>query len=463
MNSHPFSFAGLDHGANRITCPPEIAGGFEAAQQLHADAPQIDQLAQKFLKSGPQAQKIRFFPNLDKLKLGFYCSFSAGDREKLFKILDSAKKSAQENDSGIEPIDFGKYYDFLCFSQGKRGGFGYHISKDDVHIFFSKRENIEKTPNIYCEIGSKSCWAPGHLQVVSQLIDFINHVGGIIEKHKISETHLCCDAVGQKLQDLPIAGRENWVCRVQQVGHFQKYESLHGVNSVSLTDTGVCMGGKCSIHSVIYDKIYEGKRHPDKQAVFLDSWGESSWDEICVTRVEYHLRREILKQFKIDTYSELIENLGNLWTYLTEDWQRLVLGADRQNRHQDRAVLHPFWADLQKVVFGDGWTSDLVREQPPPSGDLEGLIKSAAGYAMSISTLLKVESNQIERCVDLFSSCIKKYLYSLFFDSAKVPIPGKEGVLVTKFEKKMLEKKSRLWPILTGLAAPLPSFVGVGS
>ncbi len=446
----------LPQGASRITCPLELAGGPQAAQQPDAGSPSPSPCPPSV------SQSLKFFPNFDKLKIGFYCSFSVDDRKKVFAVLDAQRAAARDNDAGLSLVDFGGDWLFQCHAAGKKGGFGYHISRDDVHLFFSARENISLTPNVYIEIGSKSCWRPGHLLVVGQLIDFINFLGGVIEKHKISEVHMCCDAVGIKISELPVSDRSNWVCRVHQIGTFQKYENLRGVTAVSFADSelsgrgqiqvsGVSMGSKCAIHSVLYDKIYEGRRHPEKQAVFLDAWGEADWEGLSVTRVEYHLKREILKQFKIDTYDHLIENSDNIWAYLTNEWQRLVIPGqvDRENRHQDRALLHPFWQEIQTVKFGDGWSRDLIRETPPPSADVETMIRSVAGYALSLGVIAGVSPDDSVGCSALVSKLIRKYLISL--DNEFEGMDEK-----SKFYVKMNNRKARLLPFRFGLSVSLP-------
>lgn len=443
-------------GANRITCPLELAAGHQAGHQPDGGSPSPSPCPPSV------SQSLKFFPNFDKLKIGFYCSFSVDDRKKVFAVLDSKRAVARENDAAVSVIDFGSDWLFQCHAAGKKGGFGYHISRDDVHLFFSTRENISQTPNLYLEIGSKSCWRPGHLLVVGQIIDFINFLGGVIENHKVSEVHLCCDVVGQKIGELPVSDRSNWVCRVHQTGTFQKYENLRGVTAVSFADSelsgrgqiqvsGVSMGSKCTIHSVVYDKIYEGRRHPEKQAVFLDAWGESDWEGLAVTRVEYHLKREILKQFQIDTYDQLIENSDNVWAYLTGEWQRLVVPGqvDRENRHQDRALLHPFWQEIQTVKFGDGWSRDLIRETPPPSADIETMIRSMAGYALSLGVIVGVGPDDSNGCSALVSKLIRNHLISL--DNEFDEMEEK-----SKFYVKMKNRKARLLPFRFGLPVPLP-------
>lgn len=53
--------------------------------------------------------------------------------------------------------------------------------------------------------------------------------------------------------------------------------------------------GKGDIMMRIYDKILELRHSASKQATFADSWGVEKYDEQPVARVEFQLRREILK------------------------------------------------------------------------------------------------------------------------------------------------------------------------
>ena len=71
----------------------------------------------------------------------------------------------------------------------------------------------------------------------------------------------------------------------------------------------------------IYDKCRELKARPQKMWE-THLWGEHK-DCKTVTRVEFQLRREMLKQLDINTLDDLQSRIGEIWAYLTQMWFRL--------------------------------------------------------------------------------------------------------------------------------------------
>ncbi|MHB1769409.1 MAG: hypothetical protein ACYCUV_16335 [Phycisphaerae bacterium] len=70
----------------------------------------------------------------------------------------------------------------------------------------------------------------------------------------------------------------------------------------------------------IYNKTQELKVHPEKQ------WEAQNWnnpDAPHVTRVEFQIRREKLKQFDINSLTELNDRINGTWAYLTRAWFQL--------------------------------------------------------------------------------------------------------------------------------------------
>jgi len=89
----------------------------------------------------------------DRLKVGLYAIF---ENPAFFERLHDVKMAAKEANTEI-PISFSDHGDlvFNMHSTGRKGGFSFHLSRADVHIFLSTRKDI-KTPNIWLDIGSES-------------------------------------------------------------------------------------------------------------------------------------------------------------------------------------------------------------------------------------------------------------------------------------------------------------------
>ncbi len=116
--------------------------------------------------------------------------------------------------------------------------------------------------------------------------------------------------------------------------------------------TGVSIGTDIKLR--VYDKRYELRTDPLKWGVFADKY--DGIPEI-LTRVEFQLRRNALKEFKtgdierIEGVESYLTVRDQLWRYLTEDWFRLTADkVDKDNNHQSRAATWLFWEAVQNAV-----------------------------------------------------------------------------------------------------------------
>ena len=381
---------------------------------------------------------------LDRLKIGFYVQW---DSPLFLESLDNAKIAAKESDD-LHPVTFSEEGDlvFNCHATGRKGGFGYHLSRCDVNLFFSKRKDTN-TPNVWVDIGSESCWSPGYVNVLFDIKRLITNQGGYIYKDTVSEAHLCADFIGLDIEEVPIDNFKLWITRAN---HFNNYQDRSGQLGVTISQdegelpasdllqTGIEFG-RGDIMLRIYDKTKELKRSISKQQVFASAWDQPTFDHLPVTRVEYQLRRPVLKQMNINSFSELEENKASLWKYCTTEWTRLTFfEADRTNRHQDRAIIHPWWTQVQSIKnFGHGET--IKREHKRSSKDTEPLKQMIAGCAMTIGTILERKVTDYEGVIAFGQGIMEAAIRALWND--------KDDKGVSEFEKRMKKRWSEVWPL----------------
>lgn len=90
----------------------------------------------------------------------------------------------------------------------------------------------------------------------------------------------------------------------------------------------------------IYDKAAEIRNSHKKW--LRDIWGCAA--QANVWRVEFQLRRPLLKAFLINTLGRLRHHLAGLWETLTADWASLRPPEPGNTR---RRRLHPCWMAVQ--------------------------------------------------------------------------------------------------------------------
>lgn len=92
----------------------------------------------------------------------------------------------------------------------------------------------------------------------------------------------------------------------------------------------------------VYDKSAEIRESSQKDW-FYALWGGVTED---VWRIEFQVRKDILRRFSIRTFADLDAGAGDLLRYLMHEHTTLRVKSDDSNR--SRWPLHPLWALLQR-------------------------------------------------------------------------------------------------------------------
>lgn len=94
----------------------------------------------------------------------------------------------------------------------------------------------------------------------------------------------------------------------------------------------------------VYDKSAEIAEASAK------TWFHPLWGGVTenVWRVEFQVRKEVLKRFSIRTFEDLFTGCGDVLRYLVQEHTTLRVRQDDSNR--SRWPLHPLWAMLQEHV-----------------------------------------------------------------------------------------------------------------
>ncbi len=128
----------------------------------------------------------------------------------------------------------------------------------------------------------------------------------------------------------------------------------------------------------VYDKTAE-IRESSQKTWFHDLWGgvtENVW------RIEFQVRKELLKRFGLRTFADLFDGCGDLLRYLVHEHTTLRVRQDDSNR--SRWPLHPLWALLQEHVATLP-AQGVVREVDPD----ERLFEQMMRLAVSVEGYLK--------------------------------------------------------------------------
>ena len=334
-------------------------------------------------------------------------------------------KVKKEALQATEPEECVSHYagrDWNLFRTGARM-FAYRLKCGDVSLLLSSRGANSNIPSARLEIGSLT--AQAELQDTLWGIQvYLPQIGGKIVKEQVSEVHLAVDFIGLSIGELDLDNRHRWIARARGWTPYYSHWKLMGVSV-----------GKGDIMLRCYDKVRELREATHKQEVFARLWCVSHFDDLPVTRVEYQLRRPVLKDFKgLDCVSgltraeDLLLALASLWSYCTADWTRFMEQAvDRANRHQDRGRLAAFWEAVKGVVWSDVF--EVMRKRPEMHKDLSRLRKQVLGGMMSVIAFFQQDIYDFRAIVEMAKQLIEEDLRAFQRDEAE-------------FEKRMMRKRN---------------------
>lgn len=352
---------------------------------------------------------IRVHRGVDFLKVNYWLQWHEFN---FLEIMDHMKRMLQDTEDEQVAVFRSKGLEWNLQRTGT-SKFTYRLKSGDVTLLFSRRAPQGNIPNFRLEIGSLTAQT-SLLQTVNDIRHWLERQGAEFQKERVAEVHLAADFIGLDIKTLDIENQDRWIQRSHSFSPYYEHRKL----------TGISMG-KGDFMLRLYDKVAELKRAEHKQEVFRDLWKVTTFNDHPVTRVEYQLRRPVLKEFNhleycngIDTVKQLFFALRAIWKYATTDWARFMnTMIDRDNKHQSRALYSDFWGIVRAVA----WTgiAELRREKKTKHKDIEALRKQARGILMSVAAFFVQSSEEIDEIVRHSQELIEKDLREFFEDRAK--------------------------------------------
>ena len=158
---------------------------------------------------------------------------------------------------------------------------------------------------------------------------------------KVSRVDLCADfAMPLPRIDLGV----EVVSRGRKRGRHAQIDTSEAADWQSGTRATGYQIGKGDLMARFYDKREE-ILHTGK-VWFEDLWREQGWDgESPVTRYELQFRRNILKEFNVDSPGDLGYQRSELWAYGTEEW--ITVREPTPDTNRARWPTKRFWRDVQ--------------------------------------------------------------------------------------------------------------------
>lgn len=261
-----------------------------------------------------------------------YLSYRGSLRLGVEKLLGQFKQQAQSRDPELRALaqyPVGNYL-FEVSDKGSRR-FAFVLTDSSYRVELAK-SSAESLPLAHVQVSSVALAAYGVERCVRELTSILAQLGSVDGAPTVSRADLFVDAV--TCWDLSRIEDEQWVTRAHDLARYGDQGQRSGY--------AVGRGGDLSLR--LYDKALEIRKHGKAHAV--RAWERSGWDgQETVWRTEVQLRRNVLREFAVQSVPELLARSGELWHYALEKWCRLsVPSADDQTR--SRWPMHPFWAAI---------------------------------------------------------------------------------------------------------------------
>lgn len=252
--------------------------------------------------------------------------------------------------------------------------YSYRLTCKDFTLLFSEKPSSENPP-VKVQFSSSYLWSYGYKEAFYKFIEWFQKAFTLkITGTRISRLDVCVDTDEAQFK----------MCDISGIVTYSKTKTMHfltNVDDINYTGrnfTGFTIGRGNTILCRIYDKTKEIIKSGKEW--FKEIWQKNGWkEEKPVWRVEFQLRRKVLKEFSFDSVEDTFLELDALWKYLTCEW--LELRKPVKNVQVSRWQIKTKWQVIQTAVEYDA--PALIRLKIK-KGNLEKLKAQAGGLLISI-------------------------------------------------------------------------------
>lgn len=281
-----------------------------------------------------------------------------------------AQLKGKEIQGAIKDKDNEIIWPFTVKPHGSRG-YEWILSSKEYTLLVGNWHSPKTKPSILAEIRSETLWLHGMEQAVKHLFHIVKSTGASFRFMKISRVDLCMDLLlPEKIWNQNIMKYK--VTRATRASQYYTHKALEGISI-----------GKGSIQARIYDKELEIKQQSKKFWLY-NIWGMSKAPrDYKIIRVEFQLRREVIKELGLDTSDDLFEKMGDLWAYCTEKWLKF---QTRPGKHHTQRKTLAWWETVQQSFKGDQQSNPLIRTKSIRI-DMDQHISQIMGNLVSLQAL----------------------------------------------------------------------------
>ncbi len=261
---------------------------------------------------------------IDTLQCAYYCKYFRSPGIDFRDLAEKKELIRQSKSKNPKAVTLGNT-EFLLQPYGTSSGYPIVIENGDFKIEMGEFNK----PNFFVTYRSQSLWRDGAFSLHKKFLQWVSSIGYIhYQRESLSRVDFSFD------YNLP-----SMDFNLDDFVSYSSKDSQHRQDGKVQTFTL----GKGDIVLRVYDKVAEIKQQSDKVWFFL-LWEQSE----NVWRIEWQVRKTILKQYGIVTFDDLKDKEGDLLRFLGSEHDTLRVPNNDSN--PSRWPLHPLWIDLQQRI-----------------------------------------------------------------------------------------------------------------
>jgi hypothetical protein len=296
----------------------------------------------------------------------------------LHELKEKAKEYSLDYQGSIKHFHPEEVWPFIIKPNGTKG-FSWILSGADFTYKIANSMEPNSRPNVMIEIRSEALWRLGPEEVIKIAFSIIEVNGGHIIEAKPSRVDLCVDfLMNEKIWSQKLM--KHAVTRATDFSPYYRHNKLTGIRI-----------GKGVISARLYDKPLEIQQQSKKYWMF-DIWGITEIPEgEKIIRIEFQLRREVLKDIGIKDTTDLFQKIDGVWAHCTKKWLKF---QDHPELHHTQQSTLKWYEEIQNGFKGVQGAEPLIRKKAV-SMDKKRLMQQANGYIVAIHAI-----DQEEKGVD---------------------------------------------------------------
>lgn len=243
-----------------------------------------------------------------------------------FQWLTLEKETLRQNKSRDPQLITLGNIEFMLHPYGSSSGFPFVIANQDFTIAFGEFN----TPSFFVKYRSLALWQQGAFASHQKFLNWAQSLGFVQYKpESLSRVDFTFDYALAEID----FDEDHFVSVSKKDNRFRKDQQIQTLQF-----------GKGDVVLRIYDKIAEIEEQSHK-TWFYDLWNT---DSETVWRIEWQIRKAVLKRFSIRTFQDLQDGSGDVLRYLATEHDSLRTPTSDSNRA--RWPLHPLWQDLIQQI-----------------------------------------------------------------------------------------------------------------